>query len=524
VGAHANAQTVAVFSAYARTTSGGVYDNGTRNPAGAFSNLLDGTLAGRPFLFHNPARTVVRTNLKNEKPGVQSHELNFQPCLNLGQVENAFAIDSTNRTTALTGNTSQRGIKSGSYLELQTGPMQTIADFRRSNALTSSYFPNFVQPVSNSIATPLMSTSAVKETNSDVAAYELLDHSTLANHAFYDRFYFSTFSTVNRVTPDVVFTEFMDQNKRLPSQAFQPYLPSGFSSSMARNELFSVGKPTETAYKKAAEFQMIRGPFNVNSTSVQAWRAMLASLTKSDIMTLWARSGQLETVKSQGTPILSMSLTNGSVRGNDAPSKIDDAKTNEWNGYRELDDTELTLLAERIVEEVRTRGPFLSMSDFVNRRIGPNSDLTLRGALESAIDKSGINEKGFQNQVAVAASHLSDTNIYPYKTIETSTGNPAAGAPGWITQGDLMRILEPAATVRSDTFVVRVCGEAKDALGNVTARAYAEAIVQRIPEYIDPVDRPSVNAYTDAAAAAVNKRFGRRMSVVSFRWMSSSEV
>lgn len=241
-------------------------------------------------------------------------------------------------------------------------------------------------------------------------------------------------------------------------------------------------------------------------------------------MTLWARSGQLETVKSQGTPILSMSLPNGSVKGNDAPSKIDDAKTNEWNGYRELDDSELTLLAERIVEEVRTRGPFLSMSDFVNRRIGPNSDLTLRGALESAIDKSGINEKAFQNQVAVAASHLSDTSVYPYKTIETSTGNPAAGAPGWITQGDLMRILEPAATVRSDTFVVRVCGEAKDALGNVTARAYAEAIVQRIPEYVDPVDRPSVNAYTDAAAAAVNKKFGRRMSVVSFRWMSSSEV
>jgi hypothetical protein len=164
------------------------------------------------------------------------------------------------------------------------------------------------------------------------------------------------------------------------------------------------------------------------------------------------------------------------------------------------------------------------MSDFVNRRIGPNSDLTRMGALESALAKSQINDSAFKEQVTVAQGNISDTNIYPFKTLETSTGNPAAGAPGWITQGDLLRILEPAATVRSDTFVVRVCGEARDATGKVTARAYAEAIVQRIPDYVDPVNRPSVNVYTDATATAVNKQFGRRMNVVSFRWMSSSEV
>ncbi len=524
IGAHANAQTVAVFSAYARTTSGGVYDNGSRNPAGAFSNLLDGKLAGRPFLFHNPARTVVRSNLLNERPGSQSHELNFQPFLNLGQVENAFSLDSTNRTNALTGNTSQRGVKSGSYLELQTGPMQTIADFRRSNALTSSYLPSFTQPVGNSFATPLMDTSAVKETNGDVASYELLDHSTLANHAFYDRFYFSTFATVNKVTPDVVFNNFITAETPLPSQAFQPYLPIGITASQARTELFSGGKPIDAAYKKAAEFQMIRGPFNVNSTSVQAWKAVLASLSKSEVMTLWARNAQLEAVKSSGTPILPMSLPNGGVAGNMVVSKIDNARTNEWNGYRELSEMELDTLAQKIVEEVRLRGPFLSMSDFVNRRVGTNSDLTRMGALESAISKSLINDTAFKEQVTVSQGDLSNPAIYPFKTFETSTGNPAAGAPGWITQGDLMRILEPAATVRSDTFVVRVCGEARDATGKVTARAYAEAIVQRVPDYVDPANRPSVNVYTDAAATAMNKQFGRRMSVVSFRWMSSSEV
>ena len=154
------------------------------------------------------------------------------------------------------------------------------------------------------------------------------------------------------------------------------------------------------------------------------------------------------------------------------------------------------------------------MSEFVNRQIGPAGPLTLRGALEAAITKSEINEKQnaasadtFLNQVPITATDLSDPKLYNYKTPEATTGNPAAGAPGWISQGDLLRILEPAATVRGDTFVIRTYGEAQDANGKITARAYAEAVVQRVPEYVDPADRPSLNVYTDPAAASGEQDF-----------------
>ncbi|MFK7852046.1 MAG: hypothetical protein AB8D78_13810, partial [Akkermansiaceae bacterium] len=442
-------------------------------------------------------------------------------------------VDVNNRVPSLTGNKTTSGIKSGSYLEIPSGPLQTIADFRRSNALATSYLPHFVQPVSNSRLHPLMSANEVVETNSDITSTALLDHSVLANHALYDRFYFSTFATRGSTDPGVVFEQFMEGVAPLASQAFQPYLPSGKTIAGAKGELFSSGKPNDTAYQIAAEYQMVSGAFNVNSTSVRAWKAVLGSMNKSDVATLWAKTGALETNAADGTPILAMSLPNGGAVGANTwdTSKIDNQKTNDWNGYRDLSEEELETLAEKIVEQVRERGPFLSMSEFVNRQIGPVGSKTLSGALEAAIEESEINEEEgaiypdtFLTQVPLEEDDISDSTLYAYTTPEATTGNPAAGAPGWVSQGDLLRILEPAATVRGDTFVIRTYGEARDPSGNVTAQAYAEAVIQRVPEYVDSENRPSINAYTDPEATEANKTFGRRMNIVSFRWLSENEI
>jgi hypothetical protein len=490
-------------------------------------------LAGKPFLFHNSSRSNFTTNLATEKPAAQAYELNFQPFLSKGDYQDYMDVDASNRVPALTGNKTTTGIKSGSYLELPSGPLQTIADFRRSNALATSYLPHFVQPVGNSLLHPLMSADKVIETNTAITSTQLLDHSVLANHALYDRFYFSTFATRGTAKPDTVFEQFMSGSAPLASQALQPYLRGGKTAADAKAELFASGKPTGNAYKTAAEFQMIQGPFNVNSTSVQAWKAVLASMNKSDVTTLWARTAGLETKSATGVPVTAMSLLNGGSNPGPAvdAAKIDNQRTNLWNGFRELNDSELENLAVKIVDEVRERGPFLSMSEFVNRQVGPAGPFTLRGALEAAITGSEINEAKnavspatFLGQVPITTTDVSDTKLYNYKTPEATTGNPAAGAPGWVNQGDLLRILEPSATVRGDTFVIRTYGEAQDANGKTTARAYAEAVVQRVPEYVDPADRPSLNAYNDPAASMANKSFGRRFNVVSFRWLSHNEI
>lgn len=545
LGSQTNVKPFAIFSAYARTSNGGVYETGQREKKGIETpdvNLLkDGRLAGKPFLFHNPSRAVVTMDLATARPGSQPYELNFQPFISKGDYDDDLEADIANRVLAITGNSSGRGIKSGSYLEVPTGPMQTIADFRRSNVLASSYLPHFVQPVGNSLLHPLMSPTKVIEVDTTISTDPMLDQSVLANLALYDRFYFSTFATRGAQTPDTVFEQFINYidplalpqapQVPLPSQSFQPFLPAGKTGVTAKAELFAGGKPNAFAYQKAAEYQMIRGPFNVNSTSVQAWKAVLAAMNKSDVAIFWAKSLGLEAKKSNSVPILGMSLLNGGKIGEGGGNvQIDDEKTNDWNGYREISDAQLTGLATKIVDQVRLRGPFLSMAEFVNRQIGPESPLSLSGALEKAIADSGINDNFLGNNVTPLTLASFDNPsgsalpLYNYKTKAATIGNPAAGAPGWVSQGDLLRILEPAATVRSDTFVIRVCGQAQDSGGNITARAYAEAVVQRTPEYVNPVDRPSLNAYTVSTASAANVTFGRRMNLVSFRWLSSNEI
>ena len=111
---------------------------------------------------------------------------------------------------------------------------------------------------------------------------------------------------------------------------------------------------------------------------------------------------------------------------------------------------------------------------------------------------------------------------YNYRNINAATGHSAQGAPGYVTQGHLLNALGNAVSVRSNTFTVRSYGEAVDKAGNVLARAWCEAVVQRVPDYLDLVD--NADAKPVELTKEVNKRFGRRLQVVSFRWLSPEEV
>jgi hypothetical protein len=91
-----------------------------------------------------------------------------------------------------------------------------------------------------------------------------------------------------------------------------------------------------------------------------------------------------------------------------------------------------------------------------------------------------------------------------------------------LTQGDLLTGLAPVITARGDTFTIRAYGEARNTSGTaIEARAWCEVTVQRVPDYLDRTDKPSA---LQAELTEVNRKFGRRLIITSFRWMNSSEI
>jgi hypothetical protein len=177
-------------------------------------------------------------------------------------------------------------------------------------------------------------------------------------------------------------------------------------------------------------------------------------------------------------------------------------------------------LARNIVKQVRARGPFLSLADFVNRQLG-SGPAAQRGALQQAIDDSNLNAAPAADANAGYDITSSQVGGHNHANPEAGEGPSYQGAPGFLSQEDLLGVLGNAATARSDTFTIRGYGEARDPTGTkVLSRATCEAVVQRFPEWIDPKD----SAATSPPSSQANQSFGRRFSIISFRWLAADEI
>ncbi|MGB6223382.1 hypothetical protein [Haloferula sp.] len=317
------------------------------------------------------------------------------------------------------------------------------------------------------------------------------DLSYEANHALWDRFFVSS-------------GDRMAKGKFADDPALNP-LPNGRMSLVSSTRGLASGDRLND-FHRAAYHLSVDGAFNINSTSVEAWKAMLAA-------TRGAAGGE-------GTPFGRLL---DRVAGPDAGVGAD-GQGGLWTSFRMLDDREVERLAIAIVEEVKLRGPFLSMSDFVNRRLGTD-ELSRKGALQAAIDKAGINESfnaayPINNQEPLEDYDHPD-NIRDATRLEQTLKpeSQAWGAPGFLTQGDVLQVLAPALSARSDSFIIRAYGETSNASGEVLARAWCEAVVQRTPIPVKP-DATGLNS-ADLGEAG---DFGRRFIVTGFRWLRPDEV
>jgi hypothetical protein len=270
---------------------------------------------------------------------------------------------------------------------------------------------------------------------------------------------------------------------------------------------------------------MIEGAFNVNSTSKLAWKAILSTMDGSEIPVINLSTPSTPNwVNPQGIRFSRFNHvvnTNGYSGGSRSASF--------WQGWREITDEELESLAEEIVAEVKSRGPFRSMAEFVNRDpYSDNKEHQLKGALQAAIDKS-VNQS-IDSSIGLTAGNPQGSN---FSSGVVAGENQTAGHAAYLMQGDILQCLAPIMQVRSDYFRIRTCGEALDKTGKVIARVWCEAFVQRMPDYVDPADAPEApfdsptpsdpNA-KEELRSQINQEFGRRMKLTSFRWLNPTEI
>lgn len=92
--------------------------------------------------------------------------------------------------------------------------------------------------------------------------------------------------------------------------------------------------------------------------------------------------------------------------------------------------------------------------------------------------------------------------------------------PHFVSARHVLALLAPILGVRSDTFTIRAYGEARNPLtGASLAEAWCEAQVQRLPDYVDPVNAP-----TDSPSDPDNLAYGRRFIVTAFRWLTPVDI
>lgn len=433
-----------------------------------------------------------------------------------------------------------RASRVGSAYEM---PILSLGQLQHANLTADDQHTNVGhQPgnaVGNSYFTPFVTRASAVQSRADkyhlptnpAAAVRYFDLSYLLNCALWDRYFLST-------TP--------------PAAPVNAYV---LGADLPNNRL----KPISTAKladlrdgRLAAGNLLINGAFNINSTSIDAWSALLASTNK--LGTSKESSGGTDAVfaRSWNAPNPALNsfntsqgkLTVAAAGAGGGPTNPELSANEAYSGYRRLTPKQINVLAKAIVAEVRSRGPFVSLAHFINRTLAPTTDKrSLKGPLQTAIDSSGLN-----GSVAAGDGEILTYNGIPYAggnplyadattsssdwgtgATQVDWGSKSTGIPGWLTQADILQSLGPVLAARSDTFVIRTYGEARNPLDTTTtgaplARAWCEAVVQRLPDYVNPANSAEAGNENPNALATDNQTFGRRFKVVSFRWLSAEDI
>jgi hypothetical protein len=447
-------------------------------------------------------------------------------------------VDPSNRGYIVTGFTQADGLSRCIIAELPLRPLASLAELTHWDARYENCVPPYaLNIVANSDASPLLpSDQVVNYKDKDLKVNLQYDDSYCANHLLFDDWFLSSitpdpgnFGATTR-TQKQTHSDFLTGAVPLANRAYRPIREDAAATDP--NALFSRHIEPVDAWKTIASRLEVEGMFNVNSTSVTAWRALLGHARGQKVARISGSGGGWNAGLSDATDHAwsRFSIAADTEAGKPGTSGAFPEAT-EFTGYRTVDDDYLDALAEEIVAQVRARGPFLSLSEFVNRQLS-SGDLALAGTIQAALNKLSENnatdpfkvlkDQNFSSVAVTDPPSPANTQVdEEFQFRAAGGGHSTYGLPGWIRQADVLRPLAPILSARDDTFTIRAYGDSRDQAGKVLAKAWCEASVRRTRDFVDPTDPADT---VDAPTSNANVQFGRRFVITSFRWLSHDEI
>ena len=418
-----------------------------------------------------------------------SHGISVTDPAKASNFSNLFSVDGKKTMWGASYLHSNWGQTNVPLYELFDQRIVNVGQLMHANLTERCYDPGHA--LGNSLATPFVAA------NSEDVSYRL-------NQEFWDNYFFSSIPFEHN---DSDIEDWRLRNKFLENARIK--LLNNKNEKQLKN------------FNTAASALAILGGFNINSTSKEAWISILASLNS----TAYYNGNGFISLSAQETVFSKLAIPRkeaqvpnfleGSIHLDDyyggAPKKLGKVGSQDF----------IKDLATEIVSLIRSEGPFMSLSGFINRDLSYSSThpMNLRGLLQNAILRTNINEEiemqGSSPYHGRVEEDLDGINLHSLVNPAAHSGPAAEGAPGYLMQADILQQLGAFITARSDTFTIRAYGETVDSVsGKIVASSTCEAVLQRIPE---PIIACS-NNFLEPDISSKNK-IGRRYLMIDFRWI-----
>lgn len=319
---------------------------------------------------------------------------------------------------------------------------------------------------------------------------------------WFDRYYFSGLSR------DDDFTNF-NQRAGPTNPCLQFINADGFLARIPTWIKSSTNSAT-TARNPARHF-MVANRFNINSTSVNAWKAVLSSLRLKDFSYLnWPdeKTSDLDTLELQNSSREEGSFTRFShslaetYQATASPKNLGAAPSAFYRlGARRFDSDNFENFAQEIVRLIQEKGrPFESMEAFLSE-LSPGSGSLLEQAIKNVFTHPITKRQQWRHSWETTGQKIEDESPVDIDHF----------SPGFLTQADIITAIGPMLAPRSDTFKIRARSECFNDFGEFIGSATVEAVLQRVPEAVDPstpLDQPT----------------RRKWKMISTRWITDDEL